>query len=647
MTVRDTSTAAVQPLGDATPVDATRDVMNIVMVGHVDHGKSTLVGRLINDIGAMPEGKVEALRAVCKSRGMPFEWGFLMDALQGERDQGVTIDAAHIRFATERRDYAIIDAPGHREFLKNMVTGAASAEAAVLLIDVAEGVREQTRRHAYLLHLLGVHQVAVAISKMDLVDFAQPRFDEVAAECRDYLAAIGIEATAFIPVAARDGDNVVDGSQRMDWYRGPTVVGALDEFDAAPSPVERPLRLPLQAVYRFDDRRILAGRIDTGRLAVGDELLFSPSNKTARVATIENWNGPALSEASAGQSVGITLDEQIFVERGEVASHVEDPPLETNVFRAHLFWLGAKPLVQGQRYKLKLNTTEVPVEVQEIERIIDTRDLGTSEADRVERNGVAEVVLRSPALLPLDEFATNPRGGRFVLVDGYQIAGGGIINMEGYPDQRSLITVMGTNLTEVEHRVPLEARITRNGHRGGVLWFTGLSGSGKSTLAIEVEHRLFRKGYQTYVLDGDNVRAGLNANLGFSPDDRAENIRRVGEVAALFSDAGFIVISAFISPYRADRARAREAAEAYEVGRFHEVYISADLKTCEDRDPKGLYKRARAGEIADFTGVSAPYEPPDAADLEVATEGESIAQSAQHIIDYIERHFVLDPRGAT
>ena len=647
MTNRNTSTAAVQPLGEAMPVDVTRDVMNIVMVGHVDHGKSTLVGRLIHDTGTMPEGKLEELRAVCKNRGMPFEWGFLLDALQGERDQGVTIDAAHIRFRTDRRDYAIIDAPGHREFLKNMVTGAASAEAAVLLIDVVEGVREQTRRHAYLLHLLGVRQVAVAVSKMDLVDFAASRFEEVAGECRDYLAAIGVEATAIIPVAARDGDNIVDRSSRMDWYQGPTVIGALDEFITAPSPVDLPLRLPLQDVYRFDDRRILAGRIDTGRLAVGDELLFSPSNKTARVATIENWNGPAPTEASAGQSIGITLDEQIFVERGEVASHVEDPPLETNVFRAHLFWLGAKPLVAGQRYTLKLNTTEAQVVVQEIERVIDTHDLSTSEADRVERNGVAEVVLRSPALLPLDEFATNPRGGRFVLVDGYQIAGGGIINMTGYPDQRSLITVMGTNLTEVEHRVPLEARITRNGHRGGVLWFTGLSGSGKSTLAIEVEHRLFRKGYQIYVLDGDNVRAGLNANLGFSPDDRAENIRRVGEVAALFSDAGFIVISAFISPYRADRDRAREAAEAYEVGRFHEVYIKADLETCEGRDPKGLYKRARAGEIADFTGISAPYEPPEATDLEVDTGAQSIAQSVQHIIDYIERHFALEPRGET
>ena len=268
MTNQDTGTAMAQPLGDTSSADRSRDVMNIVMVGHVDHGKSTLVGRMINDTGTMPEGKVEELRAICKKRGMPFEWGFLLDALQGERDQGVTIDSAHIRFATERRDYAIIDAPGHREFLKNMVTGAASAEAAVLLVDVAEGVREQTRRHAYLLHLLGVRQVAVAVSKMDLVGFAQPRFEEVAGACRDYLTAIGVEATAIIPVAARDGDNVVDRSTRMDWYQWPTVVGALDELLTAPSPAELSLRLPLQDIYRFDDRRI-PGRTHRHRPARG------------------------------------------------------------------------------------------------------------------------------------------------------------------------------------------------------------------------------------------------------------------------------------------------------------------------------------------------------------------------------------------
>ncbi len=622
-----------------------REVMNVVMVGHVDHGKSTLVGRLMHDTDSMLEGKVEEIRAVCERRGMPFEWAFLMDALQAERDQAVTIDAAHIRFRTVRRDYVIIDAPGHREFIKNMVTGAASAAAAVLVIDAAEGVREQSRRHGYLLRLLGVPQVAVVVNKMDLVDYAAERFDAIAREYRAYLERIGVQPTHIIPVASREGDNLAHRSKRMAWYEGPTVAEALDAFATPPPPVDLPLRLPLQDVYRFDDRRILAGRIESGRLAVGDELLFSPSNKTARVAAIHSWNREtAPAAAGAGQSVGITLDEQVFVERGEVASHVDDPPIETNVFRARLFWLGQAPLVEGQRYKLKLNTAEAAVEVQEIEHVIDIRDLGTAPADKVERDGVAEVVLRVQRMVALDEFAANPRTGRFVLVDGYGIAGGGIINMEGYPDQRSLITVKSTNVAVVEHRVSTEARVARNDHSGGVLWFTGLSGAGKSTLAIEVEQQLFRKGYQVYVLDGDNIRRGLNANLDFSPDDRAENIRRVGEVAALFADAGFVVISAFISPYRSDRERARAAAEALAPGAFHEVYIHASLEVCERRDPKGLYRRARRGEIDDFTGISAPYEPPESADLFVDTGHGSVDECAQQIVDYITRNFALMSR---
>ena len=638
----------VEPARDvaARPAAPGREVMNMVVVGHVDHGKSTLVGRLFFDTGSLPEGKAEAIRAGCERRGMPFEWAFLMDALQAERDQGVTIDAAHIRFRTPRRDYVIIDAPGHREFVKNMVTGASSAEAALLVIDAAEGVREQSRRHCYLLHLLGVRQVAVVINKMDLVDFAAARFDAVAGECRAYLERIGLHPTHVIPVSSRDGDNVAHGSARMAWHGGPTVVEALDGFVASPPPTDLPLRLPLQDVYRFDERRILAGRVETGRLAVGDELLFSPSNKTARVASIESWNLDVVpNDAVAGCSVGITLDEQIFVERGEVASHPDRPPIETNVFRAHLFWLGRRPLVVGNVYKLKLNTTEAPVEVQAIERVIDTHDLSAAPADRVDRHGVAEVVLRTRGMLALDEFTNNPRTGRFVLVDGYDIAGGGIINMEGYPDQRGLVTVKGTNLTAVEHRVSVEARAARNDHKGGVVWFTGLPSAGKSTLAIEVEHRLFRKGYHVYVLDGDNVRRGLNANLGFSPDDRAENIRRVGESAALFADAGFICIAAFISPYRSDRERARVASQAYAPDTFHEVYIRADLELCERRDPKGLYKKARKGELRDFTGVSAPYEPPEKPELVVETGVENVDRCAQRIVEYVERHFALGTGG--
>ncbi len=610
----------------------------VAVVGHVDHGKSTLVGRLLHDSGALPEGKVEAVREMCERRGMPFEWAFVTDALQAERDQGVTIDVSHIRLKLEGRDYVLVDAPGHREFLRNTISGAAISDAALLVIDAAEGVQEQSRRHGYLLHLLGLRQVAVAINKMDLVDHSAERFADIEREYRAYMKGVGIDPVCFIPVSARDGDNIRERSARMSWYLGPTVGEALGLLPAPLPVTDLPLRMPIQDVYKFDTRRILAGRIESGRLAVGDTVLFSPSNKSTRVKSLESWSSPEpAADVRAGQSVGITLEEQLFVERGEIMSHEERPPIETDVFRARIFWLGKTPLTVGRELTLKLHTTEAPVHLQSIERVIDTADLSAAEAAAVERDAVAEVILRSRSMLALDAYDDNPRTGRFVLVDGYDVCGGGVINMEGYPDQRELVTVRSTNLTAVEHRVTPEIRAERNTHVGGVLWFTGLSGAGKSTLAIELEQRLFREGYQAYVLDGDNVRGGLNANLGFSPEDRAENIRRVGEVAGLFADAGMIVISAFISPYRSDRERAREAAG----GIFHEIFIKADIAICEQRDPKGLYKRARAGEIADFTGISAPYEAPTDAQLVVDTGELDIDSSVRLIADYVSRHFAV------
>ena len=615
-----------------------RERLKIVIVGHVDHGKSTLVGRLFHDTDSLPDGKFEAIKAMCERRGMPFEWAFLMDAFQAERDQGITIDTSQIWFNTDKRDYVIIDAPGHKEFLKNMITGAAASDAALLVIDAKEGVQEQSRRHGYLLRLLGIRQVAVAVNKMDLADYSRERFAEIEREYVAYLSDIGVTPTFLIPVSAREGDNIATASDRMPWYAGPTVLEALDHFHIVTQPTDLPLRFPVQDVYRFDDRRILAGRVETGILRVGDRLLFSPSNKSARVKSIEAWNvdAPPL-EAKAGQSVGITLDEQIFVERGEVVSHEGEPPIETDVFRAHLFWLGRTPLSVGARYKIKLNTIDVPVVVQSIKHVIDTGDLSERQTTTVERNAVAEVTLRSEKLLALDSFSTSARTGRFVLIDGYDIAGGGIISMQGYADQRQAVTVRATNITRVDHDVSDEARARRNGHFGGVLWFTGLSGAGKSTLAVAVERRLFALGYQVYVLDGDNVRHGLNADLGFSPEERAENIRRVGEVGALMARAGMIALTAFISPYRSDRERARVAAE-----NFHEIYIHADLDACEARDPKGLYKKARAGEIPDFTGISAPYEPPISPELLVDTVDHDIEACVDTIIGYVRRNFALE-----
>ncbi|MDW8125949.1 MAG: adenylyl-sulfate kinase [Geminicoccaceae bacterium] len=610
----------------------------IVILGHVDHGKSTFVGRLLFETGSLPEGKLEAIRASSARRGMPFEWAFVLDAMQSERDQGVTIDTTQIRFRTALRPYVVIDAPGHKEFLKNMVTGAARAEAALLVVDAQEGVQEQSRRHGYLLHLLGVREIAVLVNKMDLVGYSAERFGAVAEDLRAYLADLGLEPRAIVPVSAREGDNLLRHSPRMPWYQGPPVVAVLDSFPYAALPVDRPLRMPVQDVYKFDQRRIVAGRIESGRLRVGDRVLFSPSNKTARIKTIEAWHVPEPpSEAVAGQSIGVTLDQPIFVERGEIMSHESDPPLLTNVFKARVFWLGERPLTIGSTYKLKLATSEATVTVEAIEKAIDTAELKPLPPERIERNGAGEIVLRSKRLLALDEFRANPRTGRFVLVEDYVPVGGGIVSMEGYPDQRQLVTVRASNISAVGHAVSRAARAARNGHKGGVLWFTGLSGAGKSTLALALERELFAKGYQVYVLDGDNIRGGLCRDLGFSPEDRAENIRRVGEVAALFADAGFIAISSFISPYRSDRQRAREAAGE----NFHEIYIKADLAVCEKRDPKGLYKRARKGEIKDFTGISAPYEAPENPELVVPTDELGLEDCLALLLRYVEEHFRL------
>jgi bifunctional enzyme CysN/CysC len=609
------------------------DTLKLAIVGHVDHGKSTLVGRLLHETDALPEGKVKAVQAMSEKRGMPFEWAFVIDAMQAERDQGITIDTTQIRFKSEKRNYIVIDAPGHKEFLKNMVSGAASADAVVLVVDAHEGVQEQTRRHAYLLRLLGIPRVIVAVNKMDLADFAEERFSQVAEEVAAYLKSIGIQDSVFIPVAAREGDNLKAASGAMPWYAGPTLLQALDGIPQPVPASDLALRLWVQDIYKFDERRIVAGRIESGRLKVGDTLVFSPSNATARVASIEAWNAPAPAEAGAGRCVGITLDEDLFIERGHMASHPQHAPLVTNVFRARIFWLGRRPLVEGAQYKLRHGAAETIATIEKIERVIDTNTLKNSDSLEVKSGAIAEALIRVRGMLAVDDRAQHPVTGRFVLVDGHVIVGGGTVSTEGFADLRQPAAPKSENLHTVEHRVLPADRARMNGHRGGILWFTGLSGAGKSTLAVELERLLFRKGCQVFLIDGDNVRQGLNADLGFSPEDRSENIRRVGEVAALMAEAGMIVISAFISPYRLDRERVRSAHPGF----FHEIYINAPLEVCERRDVKGLYQKARAGEIKQFTGVSAPYEAPLAPELEIRTAEWPVARCLAELALYVQK----------
>lgn len=634
------SSTPALPLESPHPLDVAAatpsEQLKIVIVGHVDHGKSTFVGRLFHDTGSLPEGKLEQLRQVAERRGVPFEWANLMDALQSERDQNITIDTAQIWFHTAKRQYVIIDAPGHKEFLKNMVTGAANAEAALLLIDAHEGVQENSRRHGYLLHLLGIRQVAVLVNKMDLENYSQARFDAVEKEYRAWLRTIGLEPKLFIPIAAKHGDNIATLSPNMAWYRGLTVLQTLDEFHCTDKPTDQALRFPIQDVYRFDERRIFAGRVESGEVRVGDRLVFSPTNKTSTVKSIQRWNAPPSDVAKAGECIGITLTEQIFVARGAVAALDTAPPYELSKFKARLFWLGRQPFRKGRTYKLKLATQELECSIESITKVIDasTLDPVTRAADQqfVGRHEVAELVIQTKRPVAFDVHNEIVPTGRFVIVDGFDVSGGGIIAEDHYPRRTHSTSTKSENLYWSKGRVTARQREARNGHGGFVIWLTGLSSSGKSTIATELERELFDLGRQAYVLDGDNIRHGLCANLGFSPTDRTENIRRVGEVAKLFADAGFICITAFISPYLADREIVRNLLPA---GRFVEVYVNAPIEVCEKRDPKGLYARARAEEIREFTGVSAPYEPPLKPELELQTDKLSVSDSVHKILEFL------------
>ncbi len=606
-------------------------MIRIVFVGHVDHGKSTLIGRILEETGSLPDGKMEALRASCQAQGQRFEYAFLLDALSEEQQQNVTIDTTQIQFWSARRGYVIIDAPGHEEFLKNMITGAASAEAAVVVIAADEGAREQSRRHGQLLGLLGIRQVIVAVNKMDLANYSEPTFREIEKAYGEFLQTLGLRAAAFVPISASAGVNIVsDGDAAIAWFKGPSLLQAIDKLEAAEPPAQQPLRFPIQDVYRVENRRVLVGRIESGTLRVGDQLLFSPHHKTARVATIERWPTTPAEAASAGESIGVTLRDHIFVERGHIASHETDAPLESNRLHARVFWIGAEPLRVGARYRLKLVTQNVECEVVALGPVIDVATLDAAASERTELcvNEVGDVILQTRAPLVLDNHERVPTMGRFILVDGNCLVGGGIISGALYTSSKA---AKSENIFWSESEITAGRRALRNQHRGAVVWLTGLSGAGKSTIARALEKELFQLSMHTYVLDGDNLRHGLNANLGFAPEDRAENIRRVSEVAKLMADAGTVVITSFISPYRADRARAR--AVALQAGaEFVEIFVDAPLAVCEQRDPKGLYQKARAGQLKGFTGIDAPYEPPEDPEIIVRTDEQTAAEAVDQIL---------------
>ncbi len=545
-------------------------------------------------------------------------------------------------FSAEERNYVAIDVSADpRGTIQQVMQGTIVADGAVLVADASDGRTESLESIGLLLSNMGVDQVIVALNKIDLLD-GPARLDAARERVRQLMPQVDLQCLSIVPLSAKTCENVCEPEGIGSGNDGPTLSEALNGFEALPSLADQPLRLPLTTSTERQGSRFYEGRLRSGVLVEGDQVLLSPSNALARVARVQILDGRQYAQiAHPGDQVSLLLDMDGHIEAGELLSHVEEAPIESDVFRGRILWRRKEPLTAGARVDLDAGGSVVQAEVQSISRCIDATDPQKETSNDLLPGQVGEVILRAVNLIAIDTRATCPANSRLQILDEQGVAGVGSISMDGYADQRGVVTVRATNVTRVAHQVSTDARVNRHEHRGAVLWFTGLSGAGKSTLAIEVERAMFEKGYEVYVLDGDNIRHGLNADLGFSPEDRSENIRRVGEVAALFSRAGIVAISAFISPYRSDRARARAAAGSD----FHEVYIKAPIEVCERRDPKGLYARARSGELREFTGISAPYETPESPELTVDTATHDVAACVAQVIAYVDSELSISPQS--
>ncbi len=521
--------------------------MNIAIVGHVDHGKSTVIGRLLADTGSLPEGKMKQVKDKCRKESREFEYAFLLDALKDEQSQGITIDIARCFFKTGKRDYLILDAPGHIEFLKNMVSGAARAEAAILVIDAKEGVRENSKRHGYLLSMLGVEQAIICVNKMDLVGYGEKIFEKIVEEYSKFLKKIGIRAMEFVPVSALKGDNIAEASKKMSWFNGNSILSALDSFEKAPPPIKKPFRMPVQDVYRFtgneNGKRIVAGRVESGLLEKGTEIVFLPSGKRSRIKTIEEFGGEMREDVSAGHSTGVTLKEQVYVPRGEIMCIAsEKPAFVSSTVKANVFWMGKTPMVKGREYFLKLGTARVAAKLGEVFSIIDASSLSKTSKESIERHDVGRCMIECASQIAFDQFKEIKATGRFVIVDGFDIAGGGIIT-ELVEDSQ------GETREQVIKRegkwerglVSYNDRVTKYGHAPKLIILTGKSGVDKKSIAKQLERKLFESGRVVYFLGIGNLLRGLDADIIKSRRD--EHIRRLGEVSHILMDAGLIVVA--------------------------------------------------------------------------------------------------------
>lgn len=605
----------------------------IVIVGHVDHGKSTLIGRLLYDTDSLQDGKLAQIVESSRKRGLAVEWSFLLDSLQIERDQGVTVDSTRIPFRLGSREFVIVDAPGHRQFLRNMITGAADAEAAVLVVDAQEGAQEQTRRHAMLLRLIGIRHVIVLLNKSDVLGFDESKIVQAESDVRQLLGRLEIEVEAVVPASARDGDNIASRSERSAWYKGSTLIEALANVPPPASRLALPFRMPVQDVYRFDGVRYVAGRIERGTVRAGDRLTIGVQGQIATVAEVCRWHAPELPVAGAGESIALRLEPDLVPDRGDLLFPADDKvaaPERSARIRTRLFWLRGEPLRVGESFTLRLATAEHDVTVASIDAVVDLDDLTLRQGDEVPPDGFAEITLAASHAVLFDPFSPGFGDGRGVLVDRHQRIVGGA-PLIGPADLEDGVHAIHPTASRISAGQQAQAR----GHKSGVFWLTGLPGSGKSTVARAAEVSLAAQSVKATVLDGDTLRAGLCSDLGFSPEDRRENIRRAAHVAKILSESGQAVIVALVSPLQADRDLARQI-----VGEgFHEVFVDTPLATCEQRDPKGLYAAARAGKIPEFTGVSAPYEAPLCPELRLGadrTEAETVSELTGFVLRVVQ-----------
>ena len=612
----------------------TKGLLRFTTCGSVDDGKSTLIGRLLYDSKMIFEDQLAALESDSKkvgTQGGEIDFALLVDGLAAEREQGITIDVAYRFFSTDKRKFIVADTPGHEQYTRNMITGASSAELAVILIDARKGILVQTRRHSYLTSLIGIRDVVLAVNKMDLVDYSQEVFDKIVADYRAFAKQIGFENVLAVPISGLKGDNITDASTKMPWYKGPTLMSHLETVEITDRWRDAPFRMWVQWVNRPDlDFRGFSGQIASGAVRPGDRVRALPSGKESRVAKIVTQDGD-LPEAIAGQSITLTLEDEIDISRGDVISGTSALPGIADQFNATIIWMNDEHLLPGRPYWLKIGTQLVTATVTDLKCKINVNTLEHLAAKTLELNEIGEANVSLDRAIAFDPYDENQETGGFILIDRITntTVAAGLIRFALRRSQNIHWQAVDVNK---------QSRAQIKGQKACVLWFTGLSGSGKSTIANMVEKQLFAVGRHTYLLDGDNVRHGLNRDLGFADTDRVENIRRVGEVSKLMVDAGLITMVSFISPFQAERRLARSLLDE---GEFVEIFVDTPLAEAEKRDPKGLYKKARAGEIENFTGITSPYEAPENPEIRIDTTKMSPAEASAYILNWLEEKGML------